>query len=98
MRRSIVPCLWVVALALVSLDASADAMCGGPRRRPEPPPPQPSNSGFATPPPQGALDPSGDARTASRRPVMPVELGMLGGMVLLGSAAGLASRGKKKQP
>ena len=71
-------------------------MCGGPRRRPDPPPSAPAKSSdFATPPPQGALDASSGERVASRPPMLPVELGMLGCMVVLGGAAGAASRGKR---
>jgi hypothetical protein len=86
-----------LAVGLLSADARADAMCGGPRRRPDPPPPQPTNSGFATPPPPlGALDQeAAGERVASRPPMLPVELGMLGCMVILGGAAGVSSRGKK---
>lgn len=87
----------IFTMSFLTADARADAMCGGPRRRPDPPPPQPTNSGFATPPPPlGALDQeAAGERVASRPPMLPVELGMLGCMVILGGAAGVSSRGKK---
>lgn len=71
-------------------------MCGGPRRPPPAPPPSTSSSPFAKPPPQGALPASGDARVAQIDPTSPVELGMFGGMILLGGIAGLSSRRKGK--
>lgn len=90
--------LFGVGLCAAAGDARADAMCGGPRRRPDPPPPASANPGFARPPPQGALAPAGDGRLASRPPLLPVEVGMVGCMVLLGGAAGVSSRKKKGQP
>ncbi|MCS6902193.1 MAG: hypothetical protein RMJ98_05310, partial [Myxococcales bacterium] len=68
-----------------------------PHRRPDPPPSQPTHSGFATPPPPLGTFDSGASpeRIASHAPLLPMELGMLGCMILLGGAAGVSSRGKK---
>lgn len=86
----------LLGMSLLSAEVRADAMCGGPRRRPDPPPPQPTNSNFATPPPPlGALEAPATGRVASHQPALPIELGMLGCMVILGGAAGVSSRGKK---
>lgn len=83
-----------LGLGLLSADARADAMCGGPKRRPDPPP----SSSSSPPPKMGARDSGGEQeRVASRPPYLPVELGMFGCMVVLGGAAGVASRGKKRE-
>jgi hypothetical protein len=92
---------WGALLALgflfCSANARADAMCGGPKRRPDPAPPAPSSSGPFAQPPVGAVAPSSGDRVAGRPPMLPVELGMLGCMVILGGAASAASRGKREE-
>ena len=83
-----------LALSLVTLEASADMMCGGSRRPPDPPP---RGSSSPRTQPVGELELAPESPHEPRTPAAPVELGMMAGMVLLGGGAAKVSRGKKKK-
>lgn len=80
--------VWL-ALSLGGREASADMMCGGPKRPLPPPDPAPPASASPRTRPVGAADSS-----TGRAPVEPAELGMVAGMVLLGGGAAASSRGR----
>ena len=83
-----------LALSLVTLEASADMMCGGSRRPPDPPP---KGSSSPRTQPVGELEMAPGSRPEGHAPTAPVELGMMAGMVLLGGGAARVSRGKKRE-